>query len=100
MTAEVTADGITVTGNSCSRGKKHAIQECTNPVRTLTSTVRVENRPDTMVSVKSAAPIPKARLFDAMAQIRSARVSAPVAIGDVILPDVFGTDIIATKSIP
>ena len=54
-------------------------------MRTVTSTVRVENREDTMVSVKTAAPIPKEVIFTVMARIRAARVNAPVKIGDVIL---------------
>ena len=85
----------TVTGNACKRGEKHAIDECTNPVRTVTSTVRVCNR-DTMLPVKTAAPIPKDAVFATMEKIRSTQVTAPIKIGDVILEDVFGTQIIAT----
>lgn len=99
MTAEIEGEKVTVTGNSCPRGEKHAIEECTNPVRTLTSTVRVSNREDTMVSVKSAAPIPKEKMAEIMEKIRAASVEAPVSIGDVILTDIYGTDIVATKEI-
>ena len=99
MTAEVTESGIVVTGNSCKNGEKHAIAELTNPVRTLTSSVRVENRTDTMVSVKSQAPIPKGKMAEAMERIHSTRVQAPVHIGDVILPNFFGTNLVATKEI-
>lgn len=90
---------MSVTGNVCPRGEKHAIDEYTNPVRTLTATVRVLNRPDTMVSVKSATPIPKGRMLEAMAMIRNIEVDAPVKIGSVLVNDVFGTQIIATKEI-
>lgn len=99
MTAQVEGDRITVTGNACPRGEKHAVVECTNPVRTLTTTVRVANREDTMVSVKSAAPIAKEKIMEAMERIRSATAAAPIAIGDVIVPDVFGTEIVATREI-
>jgi len=34
-----------------------------------------------------------------MQRIRAAEVAAPVYIGDVILPEVYGTDIVATKDI-
>ena len=97
----VTEEGseLAVSGNLCPRGKKYAIEECTHPVRTVTSFIRVENRMDTMVSVKTAQPIAKEDMFLAMEKIRAARVNAPVAIGDVLLKDVFGTDIIATKNI-
>lgn len=99
MTAERNGDAITVTGNACKRGEKHAIGEFTNPVRTVTSTVRVSNRQDTMVPVKTAAPIPKGEMFALMKKIRSATAKAPVKIGDVILADVFGTDVIAAGEV-
>lgn len=99
MTAEVTAQGVTVTGHTCDRGKEYALAECTNPVRTVTATVRVDNRPDTMVSVKTAAPVPKGKMTAVMAMLRQITVQAPISIGDVILPDVYGTQIVSTKDI-
>ena len=100
MTADIHENTITITGNACTRGEKHAIGECTNPVRSLTSIIRVRNREDTMVSVKSAAPVPKEKLFEIMDIIHKTRVNAPIKIGDILIPGVFGTDIIATKEIP
>ena len=99
LTADIQGETITVTGQGCNRGEKHAIGEITTPVRSLTSIVRVSNRTDTMVSVKSAAPIPKGEMFAIMEKIHSITVEAPVAIGDVILNNICGTQIIATKEI-
>ena len=99
MTAEGSGDQWVVTGNACKRGEKHAIGECTNPVRTVTSIVRISNREDTMVPVKTAAPIPKGEMFSVMERIRAARVEAPVKIGDVILDDIFGTQVVATGDV-
>lgn len=99
MTAEGSGDQWTVTGNACKRGEKHAIGECTNPVRTVTSTVRISNREDTMLPVKTAAPIPKGEMFTIMGMIRAASVAAPVKIGDVIIDDVFGTQIVAAGDV-
>ncbi len=90
---------LAVTGHACPRGETYAINECTNPVRTITSIVRVENREDTMVSVKTAAPVPKDKIFEVMGMIRSTTVAAPVKIGDVIIDNVYGTQVIATKNI-
>ena len=100
MAADIQGETITVTGNSCPRGEKHAIGECTNPVRSLTSVIRISNREDTMVSVKSAAPIPKGKMFEIMERIHGTSVEAPVKIGDVLIPNLCGTDIIATTEIP
>ncbi len=98
---KVSIDGgsITVTGNSCPKGEQYAKDECTNPTRTVTSSVRVENREDTMVSVKTENPIPKDKIFEVMKLIRAKSVCAPVRIGDIIIGDVFGTNVIATKNI-
>ena len=99
LTAEINGQEVSVTGNACPKGAQYAKDECVHPMRTVTSIVRVANREDQMVSVKTAAPIPKEHIFDVMERIRAAKVDAPVAIGDVILTDVFGTQVVATKNI-
>ena len=52
-----------------------------------------------MVSVKTAAPVPKEKMMEVMAILRKTTVCAPLAIGDIIITDVFGTAIVATKAI-
>ena len=99
LTAEITDTGVTVTGNACPKGAEYAINECTNPVRTVTATVRVSNRYNTMVSVKTAAPVPKDKMMDVMAVLRKTQVEAPVAIGDIGVPEIFGTSVVITKAV-
>lgn len=99
MTVTGELGNLQVAGNTCPKGAEYAVNECTNPVRTVTSTVRVSNRKDTMVSVKTAAPVPKDKMMDVMSALRRISVSAPVKIGDVVLTEVFGTNIIVTKAI-
>ena len=99
LQAEVAGDVVTATGNACPRGAKYAENECLHPVRTVTATVRVANRPDTMVSVKTSQPIPKDRMMTVMAALREISIDAPLQIGDVILENIYGSDIIATKAI-
>ena len=92
----VTLDGgavTAVTGNTCPRGDRYAREECVNPTRVLTSTVRAEGGRLPVVPVKTAAPIPKALLFDAMAEIRGVMVKAPVKIGQTILENLCGTGV-------
>ena len=94
-------DEMNVTGNVCPRGKMYAISELTNPVRSITSSVRVNNRDDLLVSVKTSGPIPKGKIFDVMEEINSLSVSAPTRIGDVVKKDILGlgVDILITKNI-
>lgn len=84
---------ISVTGNTCPRGDKYARQECTHPERMLTSTVKVEGGRLPVVPVKSASPIPKEMLFDAMKEVNKVTLKAPVTFGDVAVKDILGTGI-------
>lgn len=94
-------DNQNVTGNFCIRGKQYAISEVTNPVRTITSSIRVNNRDDLLVSVKTSGSIPKGKIFEVMDEINKLSVSAPTHIGDVVKSDILGlgVDIIITKNI-
>ena len=94
-------DNMEVTGNACPRGKIYAINELTHPTRTITSSIRVTNRPYTLVSVKTDKPIPKDKLFDVMKEIDKLTVEAPTLIGQVVKANILGLDsnIIITKNI-
>lgn len=97
LTADITSDGVTVTGNACPKGQEYAINECTNPVRTVTATVRVSNRYNTMASVKTVTPVAKDKMMDVMQVLRHTKIQAPAKIGDVILQNICGSDIVVTK---
>ena len=92
---------VSVTGNTCPRGDAYARKEVTNPTRIVTSTVHVSDGTSPMVNVKTASDIPKDRIFDCVAALRGISVTAPVAIGDIIVSDVAGTgiDVIAAKNV-
>ena len=94
-------DELNVTGNFCPRGAQYAKDELTNPKRMITSFVRVKNRKDTVVSVKTSVVIPKGMIFEVMEEINKVGVDAPTHIGDVAIKNVLGTgaDIIITKNI-
>lgn len=94
-------DNMNVTGNTCPRGKDYAISELTNPVRSITSSIRVRNRDDLLVSVKTSGQIPKGKIFDVMEEINKLSVDAPTRIGDVAKENILGlgVDILITKNI-
>lgn len=100
LTVETDENGAaTVSGNACPNGKKYGIDECTHPVRTVTSVIRVANRTNTVVSVKTEKPVPKEKIFEVMKRIRREKALAPIRIGDIMIEDLCGTRIIATKNI-
>ena len=99
MTAKLENGTVTVTGHTCPKGEEYAINECTNPVRTVTACVRIANRESTMVSVKTETPVPKGNMMDVIAMLHQVRLEAPVKIGDVVIGDAFGSRVIVTKDI-
>lgn len=87
---------ISVTGNSCPRGIKYAEDECINPQRTVTSTVRCED--GRVIAVKTDRSIPKDKMFECMKMINSVTARLPLSVGDVIIKDVFGANVVATEN--
>ena len=91
---------VSVTGNTCPRGDAYARKEVTNPTRIVTSSVRVEGGTAPVVSCKTASDIPKSMIFDVTEALKNVKLTAPVAIGDVVLENVCqtGVNIVATKN--
>lgn len=92
---------IVVSGNTCPRGKEYAINELTNPLRTITTTVEIESILQNRLPVISSKPIPKALIMDAVKALKNVKVKTPIIMGDVIVHNICetGVDIIASKSI-
>ncbi len=94
---------LSVTGNTCKRGEIYARKEVTNPTRIVTTSVKVYGSTcgASAVSVKTAADIPKEKIFAVIRDLKGVAVPCPVHIGDVVKADVAGTgvDVIATKNV-
>ncbi len=90
---------LSVTGNTCKRGEKYAHDECTNPVRMLTTTMKVNGGSLPVISVKTSAPIPKGKMFECMKEINKEVVDAPIKMGEVLISNICdtGVDIVATN---
>ena len=78
-----------VTGNTCPRGKQYAIDECTHPMRTITSTARTDN--GEVIPVKTDRTVPKELMFECMKEINKAVVKLPAKIGDIAVENILGT---------
>ena len=91
---------VSVSGNTCKRGESYARQECVAPLRMVTAVVPVSGFPAPL-SVKTRTPIPKEKIHACMQALSALTLTAPIYMGDVVLPDVCGTgvDVIATKTV-
>ena len=82
-------------------GAEYAKKELQNPTRMVTSTVAVRHGELARVSVKTAADIPKDRIFACMKEIQKLQAEAPVRMGEVLVENLAGTGValVATKTV-
>lgn len=90
-----------VVGNTCKRGEVYARAEVTAPVRRVTSTVKVTGGSMPVVSVKTAADVPKEKVEACMQELRRLVVTAPIEMGAHLMEDIAGTGVavVATRRV-
>ena len=103
--AEFTTDKppklLRASGQRCPRGLDWVRQEIENPMRTIASSVLVQNGDFIAASVRTATPIPLEKVGAVMAAIRNQYPEAPLYIGQVLIENVAGTDadVIVTRNV-
>ncbi len=90
---------LSISGNTCKRGDTYARDEVVRPVRMVTSIVKVKNGNLKMLPVKTKELIDKSRINECLEALKDVEVNAPIHIGDIILHNAAGTDIIATRNV-
>lgn len=90
-----------VTGNLCKRGETYAIQEASCPMRTLTTSVWVDQGDYKLVSVKTDRGIPKKMIDELLQKIETLRITAPISVGQILLKNVDGNgaNLVATRKV-
>lgn len=95
-------DIVEIRGFSCRKGKTFAEREHTDPRRMITTTVGVEGGLWARLPVHATDEMPKAQMWDVIEALRNISVPAPVAVGDVIVAGILGTDVdvVASRDMP
>ena len=99
---EVTYEHSIIVKNAlCPKGVQYAHDELMNPVRNLTSTVKVFEGVLPLVSVRSNKPVAKDKLTEIVQLLKTIEIKAPVEFHQVIYKNIFntGVDIIATRRV-
>lgn len=93
--------GRTIIGNQCEKGYTYAINECVDPRRTFTGSIRVIGNPRKRLPVRTTIPIPMNQLICVAEYLRSIYLETPIKSGTKILENVCdtGADIVATMSL-
>ncbi len=84
---------LEISGNKCNRGIVYAKNEFTCPQRMLTTTVKINGSKFNRLPVISSKEVPKAQLRNYLDEIYKIEVTAPVKEGDIIIKNIFDTDI-------
>lgn len=94
-------NGCAVSGNQCKRGEEYGKNEIMNPVRTLTTTVRIESKLLRLCPVRTEKPIPKGKMFEAVKALNAVVLTPPVRTGDIVVENILstGVSVIATRDI-
>ena len=95
----VDTEKMTVTGNTCKRGETYGINEIKNPVRVVTTTVKIEGGTHAVLPVKTKSPIPKDLNFKCIEILNNITLKAPVKMGDIVVSNILdtGVDIVTSR---
>lgn len=98
---KITGNIIAIHNAECKRGTVWVTQELLHPVRTVCSSVLVENGTEPLTGVRTDHSIPKSEIFTVMEAIKTCRITAPVSIGETVIENPGGVPckIIATRSV-
>ena len=93
---------ISMEGNKCQKSEEFVTEELIEPMRIMTTTVRIQGARWPVVPVRTDRAVPK-RLFPRiMKLLRRIELQAPVNMLDVVVEDILhtGANIIATRTMP
>lgn len=93
LTVESPDDGISVEGAGCRRGDDYAVQEMTNPHRSLQTTVRTSIPGCRRAAVKTSGDIPLKDVFLYMKAINGIELNEMKLSGEIISYGLCGSDI-------
>ncbi|NTW09583.1 MAG: DUF1667 domain-containing protein [Anaerolineaceae bacterium] len=90
---------LSVDNCGCKRGEEYVKAELTDPRRMVATTVKIRGSLHPLLPVYTAKPFPKPRIRELLTALQQVELSAPVAMGAVVVKDALGTgiDILASR---
>jgi CxxC motif-containing protein len=92
---------VSIRGNECKKGVEYAKNEILQPVRLVTTTVKISGAQIHYLPVKTSKPVKKEQCRKIVEKASGIEVKAPVKLGEVIVRNILntGADLIATRSL-
>lgn len=82
-----------VKGYGCPRGMEYAKKETTNPMRVVTSSVKIKGAIHKRLPVKTDGEIERRLVKDCVRLLNEVEVNHPVQCGQIILENIFNTGV-------
>lgn len=93
ITVESSEDSYEIKGNQCIRGKEYALNEMTNPKRSITSTVKTIYKEFPRLPVKTDKDVELNNIFLVMRVLNYVEVDHPLHSGEVVIPNILDTGV-------
>lgn len=91
LTVKIEGEKISVSGNNCIRGEQYAKSELTNPVRSVSSLIKVAD--GSVIQVKTNGQIPKAKIMECMDYLSGFVLKSRPKYHEIIVKNICGTGI-------
>jgi len=93
LTVTGEAGDLTVSGQSCKKGVAYALEEISNPVRMVCTTVKISGGVHKVIPVRTDRAIPDKYKLEVVKAVRGIELKSPVYAGDIVVADLFGTGV-------
>jgi len=93
LTVTGAGDELLVSGESCKKGVAYALEEMSNPVRMVCTTVKIDGGIHSVIPVKTDRAVPDKYKLDVVRAVKDIVLKTPVRTGDIIIADMFGTGV-------
>ena len=84
---------LEISGDRCKKGKGYVVAEFTNPLRIMTTTVRIEDGILPVLPVRSEGFIPKVLMKKCVKELAKVKIKAPIKCEEVICTNILNTGI-------
>lgn len=82
-----------ISGHQCKKGREYGIQEIQNPMRIITTTVKVKGYNRVLLPVKTDGFVPKEKIGEVMKCCRKIVITKSIQVGSIIISNVANTGV-------
>ena len=86
-------DDMNVSGNTCPRGAKFAVDEIKDPKRSVTSTCKTTFKDTPVIPVRTDGEVRKDDVIKVIEEINKVVINKPMKINDVVIEDVLNSGV-------